>query len=75
MSKDIVVKVIPRSSQSEIVEAGNNYLKIKLKSSPTQGKANAELIKLLAKKYQVSQSEIEIIKGLTSRDKLIRIYS
>ncbi|MDX9893713.1 MAG: DUF167 domain-containing protein [Patescibacteria group bacterium] len=74
MSKDIVVKVIPRSSQSEIVEETDGYLKIKLKASPTQGKANAELIKLLAKKYQVSQSEIEIIKGLTSRDKLIRIY-
>jgi len=74
MSKDIIVKVIPRSSKSEIVEETEDYLKIKLTSSPTKGAANKELIKLLAKKYNVAKSRIEIIKGLTSKEKLIRIY-
>jgi len=71
---DILVKVVPYSSRTEIVEEKENYLKIKLKAAPVQGKANAELIKFLAKKYQVSKSQVEIIKGLTSKDKLIRIY-
>ena len=74
MSKDILVKVIPNSSRTEIVEEGENYLKIKLKAAPIKGKANAELIKFLAKKYSVSKSQIEIIKGLTNKDKLIKIY-
>ena len=70
---DITVKVITNSSQTETVEEKDNYLKIKLKSSPVKGKANAELIKFLAKKFQVSKSQVEIIKGLTSKKKLVRI--
>lgn len=73
--QDILIKVIPRSSQTKIVEESKNYLKIKLTSAPTKGRANAELIKLLAKKYKVSKSQIEIIKGLTSKEKLVRIYN
>jgi len=71
---DILVKVIPRSSQTEIIEEKQNYLKIRLKAAPIKGKANAELIKFLAKKYQVSQSQVEIVKGLTAKEKLVRIY-
>lgn len=67
------VKVIPNSSKTEVVEEKNNFLKIKLKASPQKGKANAELIKLLAKKFKTSKSQIEIIKGLTAKDKLVRI--
>jgi len=71
---DILVKVIPYSSRTEIVEETENYLKIKLKAAPVQGKANAELIKFLAKKYRVSKSQVEIVKGLTSKEKLVRIH-
>jgi len=70
---DIIVKVIPNSGQTEVVEEEDNYLKIKLKASPIKGKANAELIKFLAKKFQISKSQVEIIKGLTSKKKLVRI--
>lgn len=71
---DILVKVITRASQTEIVEEKPNYLKIRLKAAPVEGKANAELVKFLAKKYGVSQSRVEILKGLTSKEKLVRIY-
>ena len=70
---NINIKVIPNSSKTEVVEEQDNFLKIKLKASPQKGKANADLIKFLAKKYQVSKSQVEIIKGLTSRNKLVRI--
>ena len=73
-TQDILVKVIPNSSRIKIVVEKDNYLKIKLKASPTKGHANAELIKMLAKKYKVSKSQIEIIKGLNSKEKLTRIY-
>lgn len=73
MSKLITVKVTPRSSKTEIIEETDKFLKLKLKASPLKGEANNELIKFLAKHYQVSKSEVVIVKGLTSRQKLIRI--
>ncbi|MFN6222240.1 MAG: DUF167 domain-containing protein, partial [Dolichospermum sp.] len=42
-------------------------------SPPIDGKANEELIKLLAKKFDVPKSSITIKSGVTSRNKLIII--
>ncbi|MBD1807251.1 DUF167 domain-containing protein [Microcoleus sp. FACHB-SPT15] len=44
-----------------------------LKSPPVDGKANKELIELLAKKFDVSKSQIRIKLGLSSRIKLVEI--
>jgi len=48
-------------------------LKIRLAAPPVDGAANAELVKLLAKSFGVSKSEIEIISGETSKTKKIKI--
>ena len=71
---NLIISVIPKSSKSEIIEENNNYLKIKLKAAPVKGEANAELIKLLSKKYNVSKSRVEIIKGLNTKNKRVNIY-
>lgn len=47
--------------------------KIKIKAVPEKGKANQELIRFLAKKYQVSKDQIVIISGAKDRLKLVRI--
>lgn len=73
MPKVITVKVTPRSSKTELIEESEAFLKIKLKASPLKGEANTELIKFLAKHYNVGKTQIQIVKGLTSRQKLIRI--
>jgi hypothetical protein len=69
----IKVKTIPRASVPGIEELKENELKVKLKSPPVEGKANQELIKLLADYYKIPKSRIEITKGLTSRNKIIKI--
>ncbi len=69
------VKVVPRSSKSEIVGELGGALKIKLKSPPVDGAANAELIKVLSKTFGISKNEIEIIGGQTSKDKKIKIQN
>lgn len=66
-------KVAPRSSKSEIVGEIGGALKLKLKSPPVRGAANAELVKLLSKIFTVSKSEIEIVGGQTSKSKQIKI--
>jgi uncharacterized protein (TIGR00251 family) len=69
------IRVIPRSSRSEIVGEHDGALKVKLASPPVDGAANAELIKLLAKKFRVSKSDIEIVSGETSKNKRIKIIN
>ncbi|MDJ0617291.1 MAG: DUF167 domain-containing protein [Calothrix sp. MO_192.B10] len=69
------VKVKPNSKQQKITEETDGSLTIRLKSPPVDGKANEELIKLLAKKFDVPKSCIHIKSGLSSRNKLIEIDS
>ncbi len=67
------VRVLPKSSKSEIVGEIDGALKIKIKSPPVDGAANIELIKVLAKFFDVPKSAVEIIKGQTSKTKQIKI--
>ena len=69
----IQVTVKPNSKQQKIEESTDGTLKIRLKSPPVDGKANQELIKVLAKKYGVAKSQITIESGLTSKNKIIEI--
>ena len=71
--KSINIKAIPRSNVSHIEEDLMGNLKVRVKAPPINGQANQELIGLLAEYYNVSKSQIEIIKGRTSRNKVIRI--
>ncbi|MBD2252870.1 DUF167 domain-containing protein [Nostoc parmelioides] len=67
------VKVKPNSKQQKIAEQDDGSLTVHLKSPPVDGKANEELIKLLAEKFDVPKSHITIKSGLSSRQKLIEI--
>jgi uncharacterized protein (TIGR00251 family) len=67
------VRVIPRSSRTEIVGEYNGALKVKLTSPPVEGAANEELIKILSKGLGIAKADIEIVSGQTSKTKRIRI--
>ena len=68
-----VVRVIPRSSVSEIVGEYDGAVKVRLTSPPVEGAANAELIKLFSKKLDVPKSSITIVSGETSKTKRLRV--
>jgi uncharacterized protein len=68
------VRVVPRASRSEVVGMQGGVLKVRLTSPPVDGAANEELIKLMAKTLDVPKRDIEIITGLTSKTKRIRIW-
>lgn len=72
-SVTLEVRVIPRSSKSEIVGEHNGAMRVKLSAPPVDGAANEELIRLLSKEFEVSRSAIEIVSGLTSKSKRVRI--
>jgi uncharacterized protein (TIGR00251 family) len=69
------VKVKPNAKQQKIEEQPDGSLIVHLKSSPVDGKANEELIKLLSEKFSVPKSYIRIKSGTSSRQKLIEIDS
>jgi uncharacterized protein len=71
MKKQVKVKL--NSKQQSIVEEADESLTVHLKSLPVDGKANDELVKLLAKKYAVPKSRITIQIGISSRTKLVDI--
>ncbi len=66
------VKVEPRSSKSEIVGHYGDGIKVKLTSPPVDGKANKELLNLLAKELKIQKKDIEIISGQSSKNKIVR---
>lgn len=67
------VKVLPRSSRNEIAGEEGEALKIKLNAPPVDGEANKALIAFLADTFKVPKSGVAIIKGETSRHKLVEI--
>jgi hypothetical protein len=68
------IKVLPRSSRAGIVGQYGDALKVKLTSPPVEGKANKELVEMLAKEFGVPKKNIEIISGQSSRNKIVRLY-
>lgn len=68
----VSVKVIPKSGKSELKKVGKP-LKAWLKSAPTRGKANVELVRTLADKLDIARLNIEILSGFSSRNKVVDI--
>ncbi len=66
------VKVIPAAKKNAILQEGQR-IKIYLTAPAVDGKANQALIEFLAENYKVRKNQIEIIKGLKSRNKVIII--
>lgn len=62
----------PRASRNQILGIHNQCLKIKLTSPPVDGAANQACIKFLAKAFGLSPSRVSIVKGETSRNKIIQ---
>lgn len=67
------VKVLPRSSRNQIVGEEAGSLKIKLNAPPVEGEANKALISFLADILGLAKRDIVIVKGETSRHKLVEL--
>lgn len=69
------VRVLPRARKDEIVGVHGEWLKVRITAPPLDGKANAHLIRFLAREFKVKQAQITLISGQTSREKRLRIHS
>jgi uncharacterized protein (TIGR00251 family) len=67
------VKVEPRSSKKGISGVMENMLKVKLTAPPVEGAANEQLIEVLSESFGIKKSDITIIKGQSSKRKVVEI--
>ncbi|HEU4767097.1 MAG TPA: DUF167 domain-containing protein [Pyrinomonadaceae bacterium] len=72
-SRVIQVKVKPNSRASALEENEDGTWLAQIKSPPVDGKANDELIALIAKHFECRKSDVSIKSGGSGRVKLIRI--
>ncbi len=68
------VKVQPRASRNEIGEALGNELRIKVTAPPVDAAANEALVRLLAETLDCPRSRVELIRGHTSRHKVLKLH-
>jgi len=68
----LIYKVIVEFSK-EFLEIKENEIKIGIKSKPLKGEANKEIIKKIAKQFDVSTSLVQIKSGHKSREKIVEI--
>jgi uncharacterized protein (TIGR00251 family) len=69
----IEVKAKPRARQSVLEETSPGVWRAQLKSAPVDGKANEELIALVAERFGCPTSAVSIKSGGSSRTKRVRI--
>ena len=69
----IEVKIFPRSSRNKVIKNTDGSFKIYLTAAPIDNKANQALIRLLSEYFDVGKTKIKIVRGQTSKTKLIEI--
>ena len=78
MTSRFAVRVTPRSAKPGIggwrtSSNGGRELEIRVAEAPTDGSANAAVVKLLAKALGVPKSQVEIVGGQAGRHKRIAV--
>jgi len=69
----LTVKVHPRARRSALAGRIGDAWKLSLAAPPVDGKANDECVRYLAELAGVPRSRVRIVKGLTSRLKVVEI--
>ncbi|PIS30600.1 hypothetical protein COT42_02555 [Candidatus Saganbacteria bacterium CG08_land_8_20_14_0_20_45_16] len=68
------IRVIPNAKQDRLAPEGD-CLKIYLTAPPVDGKSNKFLIRFLAEHFSVKRGQLKIVRGASSRDKVIELSS
>jgi len=80
----IICHITPHAKENKIekqqvlalggIDANDSELyKVYVTAAPEKGKANKKMIELLAEYFKVSKSQIRIVKGEISRNKIVEI--
>src|SRR5438132_14026874 len=73
-SAEIAVRLQPRARADEIVGERDGVLIARVTAPPLQGRANLALRRLIAGRARVGIQRVEIVRGASHREKLIRVH-
>ncbi|ARC37429.1 DUF167 domain-containing protein [Paracoccus yeei] len=69
----IAVRVTPRASRNAVLCSQDGAIRVLVTTVPEDGKANAAVVKLLAKALGVARTRLVLERGAGARAKLFRI--
>lgn len=72
-SVTLTLHIQPGAKRTEFVGLHGQALKVRLAAPPVEGKANACLIELIADFCKLPKNQVEVISGLSNRQKVLRI--
>ena len=71
--KSIRIKVKPNARVSGLEQSSDGTWLARVKSPPIDGKANAELVTLIARHFKLRKAQVSIKSGRSGRMKLVEI--
>jgi uncharacterized protein len=69
----IAVRVKPRARRDELAGERDGALLVRVTAPPVEGRANDAVRKLLAKELGIAAGRVSVVRGASSRDKIVDI--
>ncbi len=69
----ISIKVITNAAKNQIIKKAKGEFIVKVTATPERGKANKKVLEFLAEYFNVSKSDVLIVKGKYNSKKIINI--
>jgi uncharacterized protein len=70
---ELQVRLQPRARKNAVGEERDGVLRVTVAAAPVDGRANAALCKLIAKRAGVARGRVSVIRGERARDKVVRV--
>lgn len=71
----LLLHVQPGAAHTSVDGVHGDALKLKLAAAPVEGRANAELVRWLARAFGVPRRNVLLLRGETARAKVVRIIA
>jgi uncharacterized protein len=75
MPTTLNIRVTPNAKANQIIAISEGTIRVKIRAAAKDGKANAELIHFLSGILDCRRSQFEIVKGETTRNKVVEIQN
>ena len=69
----ITLRVQPGASRNRVSGVRDGTLRVSVTAPPSDGRANAAVLELLAATLRVARSRLRIVRGHSSRDKVVAV--
>jgi len=70
----LAVKVQPRASANEIVDASGDELRVRVTAPPVEAAANEALVRFLSEVLDCPRNRVQLLRGNTSRHKILKVH-